>query len=785
VTPTVLLSLGELDWRIGPRPGGGLLLDDFWERQRRRIEIADAEEQVRILELVTPIAAFAPSRALAVARDLMATPGDGRETPPRRPDGGVMRRLPALLGAVAFSPSHLPEVLQMLWQIGRDDRRPTHEHEDHAFRAIFALSRYRRGPEYFAGAWAFIQRLLDDEDAVVSYAHSPIELIPPLLAREGVDPPDSRGMWRSYYISIERTAPLRAEVRAKLIDLATTSDDRSRVLAAEMLSLSLAEPHGYGVPVTPNALAECLPDQRLILAAIERVLGTSDDPLVRLTLIEALVYHSQHSSWPDVAEIAGKCAHLDRTPRDELVWLLRGRATLGDGTDSYDQIDERAAPIVATVEDPDAFAEELDRELVAMHKTRVGRDPDPGALLLAITTIDARLAGSLAVWCVRHPDRVLTRFAGRLLAFLATVDMPTVHRVLEAARRGDHELRRIVADYVVAVARYWAAENFSDQPLKRRRRGLRRAKPAPRLEAQLLRQCLADPDRDIVARALAATEFIGAEDSALGSRHLVCAQIGQDSALAELFSTTARTVADSLDEAAAREVLDKLVAVPELEDVSVLLLGDLGSRFPEASLSFLLTRAAHGGGVTNRFLTEYDGEFIGGASAAQRREMLRSVAEVAAASDAGQGQEFGYVYCALTSDLPARCEVLAEWIGHPDDRRGETARTLLEGMPWYTLLVCPDFVADALTNAARRGSGEAAGTKARLLGLADRCPQRDNLIGSESDEICTLRDEAAKHVERFPAGSPAALFFTELSDYAQKIIGEIELEEEEYPAQRR
>ena len=32
-----------------------------------------------------------------------------------------------------------------------------------------------------------------------------------------------------------------------------------------MLGLSLAEPRGYGMPVSSEALADCLPDQRLVL----------------------------------------------------------------------------------------------------------------------------------------------------------------------------------------------------------------------------------------------------------------------------------------------------------------------------------------------------------------------------------------------------------------------------------------------------------------------------------------------------------------------------------------
>jgi hypothetical protein len=315
---------------------------------------------------------------------------------------------------------------------------------------------------------------------------------------------------------------------------------------------------------------------------MEQVLATSDDPLVRLTLVDALAYHGENSSWPDIAEIARKLAHLDRTPRDEIVWLLRGRSTLRDGTDSYDHVGERVEPIVAAVEDPDTFAEELDRALVAMDKSRVDTIRDPSALLLAITTIDARLAGSIALWCSHHPDRALARFAGALLACLATVDLPVVHRILRAIRRSDRQARSIAADYVLGVARYWSAKYFSDQPSRQPRGLLRRPRPAGRLEAQLLRQCLADPDRDIVARALMASELIGEEDSALGARYVLSARIGQEPSLAEMFSTAARTVADKLDEAGAREVLERLVSVADLEDTSAGLLGDLGRRFPGA-----------------------------------------------------------------------------------------------------------------------------------------------------------------------------------------------------------
>jgi hypothetical protein len=106
-------------------------------------------------------------------------------------------------------------------------------------------------------------------------------------------------------------------------------------------------------------------------------------------------------------------------------------------------------------------------------------------------------------------------------------------------------------------------------------------------------------------------------------------------------------------------------------------------------------------------------------------------------------------------------------------------------MPWYVVVARPDFVLAALSAAARRSADKEHETRAALLRVVSKCPERDHFTGAESDQIVDLRDEAKRCAEHFAAGSRGADFFEEVTAYAQDVIDGFAREAEEYRARPR
>ena len=214
----LLRNLAELDWRIGQGDSDLQLLAGFWRGVAERFAAADASGRLRVIDFVKPVAALAPDPILGLVRRALEAPANTSEIAEigyRVDDEDVRRELPPLLGSVALSMRHLPEAVSLLWQLGRDDDRPLHSHPNHGLRVLEDLASYRLPLGFHSEIFWFVERTLEDGSESERWAHSPLELLGPLLAREGTTT-IARGLeWRMrpYAVDAKATAEIRGGVR--------------------------------------------------------------------------------------------------------------------------------------------------------------------------------------------------------------------------------------------------------------------------------------------------------------------------------------------------------------------------------------------------------------------------------------------------------------------------------------------------------------------------------------------------------------------------------------------
>ncbi len=481
----LLRNLAELDWRIGLAQPEVTLLGAFWSDLRARFAAANAEDRLRFLQLVKPVARLAPAPVFDIVRGALGRPAQpvtaalfGYEVT----DLDVRHVLPPLLGSIALTPRFLSDALTLLWQLGQADERPLNPHPEHAVRVLADLADYQLPVFYARGVLELAQRALE-QDSDANQVRSPLELLRPLLAREGTTFRSS-GLgvqWGSYNVNAAGTVEIRAAVRGILVQHAADGSSRHRLLAAELLGDALRQPSGFfGQAVGQEERDQWHEDQLALLAAIDEAFTSTDDPHVRFQLRGALEWHADHSAWPDVGHQARGIRERPMDETEGLILALRSPIDVLDIENSTAQLHAFAASLAQSVEDPIELAERLDAEISSL-------DSLPGevfvnsTLFVALAESDRELGAKLARWCAANPGRPLARFGDSLLAVVGTGSHEEVRGILEGLRGGDAPARLQLASYLATGT--WFGE--PDGP-----------------EAAMLRELVVDDDRAIAATAL-------------------------------------------------------------------------------------------------------------------------------------------------------------------------------------------------------------------------------------------------------------------------------------------
>ncbi len=247
----VLRNLAELDWRVGQIEGASTLLEPFWDEVRAAFQSGNADERLRMIQVINPVAALAPTPVIEdLVKIALEHPAAGATMDflgYEVTDDHVRRALPPLLWSIALSPALLSESLRLLWSLGRDDKRTLPQHPDHALRKIEDLSSFELPVLYPTAVFSLVKDLMSDPEEAEGRHHSPLRLLGPLLLREGTTTRAAGYGFRmgSYNVSAAATASLRASVRDLLAGQATTGSPRNQLIAVELLGDGLAEPHGF------------------------------------------------------------------------------------------------------------------------------------------------------------------------------------------------------------------------------------------------------------------------------------------------------------------------------------------------------------------------------------------------------------------------------------------------------------------------------------------------------------------------------------------------------------
>lgn len=188
----VLRNLAELDWRL--RWSGSQaseLLTGIWHEIEQEFRAASNSGRCTILRILEKVAVYQSERTLELVEYAIRNPATRPEDPAlsriyEYTHSDVLSQLPTLLRSISYTLDFLPRCCDLLWELGRDDERNTGSYPDHPLRVLADLASYEIGKPFAVnlGVLEAVEKLLESP-RVHEHAHSPLEIIDPMLAKTG------------------------------------------------------------------------------------------------------------------------------------------------------------------------------------------------------------------------------------------------------------------------------------------------------------------------------------------------------------------------------------------------------------------------------------------------------------------------------------------------------------------------------------------------------------------------------------------------------------------------
>jgi transcriptional regulator with XRE-family HTH domain len=331
----VFVNASRVDWQVRQEHANATsLVESLWSAVDTEFRSAGIRARVAILRLLRKVAFFQPDRALLIARWAVEHPTEVVEEVDHvlvrlyRPSyEDVLHELPPLLNNIALNFGYLPQAADLLWQLGREDERPTNQHPEHAIRVLADLAGYQTGkPISFNAALVDTARRWLADENVGDLPRSPFDVLEPLLETEGYDQfPDAfKISFRPYTINVNAVRSLRDQVINLALTEARSQDLRRAVRAIKAVGSGLHYPMGlFGRSVQKAEYDKWTP---IFVDAIQRLqeIATDDtlDPVVGIAIRQALDWHATHAPVETRAAALTVLEHLPSSLDHELALVL-------------------------------------------------------------------------------------------------------------------------------------------------------------------------------------------------------------------------------------------------------------------------------------------------------------------------------------------------------------------------------------------------------------------------------------------------------------------------------
>ena len=776
----VLFNLSELDWRV-TREGKSIdLLGETWKIIENEFREASHSQRSQILGHLEKVAYFQPARTLRLVEYAIHNPSmvsDNEEWASQYTHKDVLNALPPLLKGIAPNPDYSHRCCDLLWYLGRDDERPTNDGlgPEHAMSVLSALAEYdiRKPVKINSAVLDAIERWLKEPDAH-EHTHSPLDVLDPLLAKEG-DSTRLQGygfVSTPFAVSFEITKPIHEKAISLLSDCTKSQSTKVVLRALKSLIDTLIPPRGrFNRVVSDDEINQWLPEQMRILEVIENLIKNTKDSIVHIEVASDIQRHAKRSS-PKV--IAEKADSIIKTIPDS--FDLRINRAIGYHYDSdwngedYNQHRKRVKE-----EMKQTVSEFLDRfnegwevsdylNKILSHFQNCGIQAQPGDFLHSLSTTDCKLSIEICKHIIPHSSSPLAIYISSLLVGIQEKS-PT--KAIELTKLAVETKNKSLCS---SIAQGYAPKG-GDSSIETD-------------EISVIKTLLTYPDRSVKLQAIKA---LGRFPDAKRDKAIQLAlsiDIKDDEKLADticgIFNSASGIPPDELKDEDLKKILFKLTRIRKLDDHLYGIdefLGYCSSRISGAVVDLLLERLdiAEEKKIAG---DEYQPlPYLGFrhglrdiSSSSNYKDILRKVRDHALDPIAIDRFGLPELFANLSDGFSSICiEVLDEWIESNNVKKIQAVGSLLKDAPPEFIFSHSEFVSRLIEKSYEAGEDCHRVVTSNLCSSATN-EARLRMPGQPASQDVTLRDQAEDMSQKFPMGSPTQQFYSLLWKHAESSI---------------
>jgi hypothetical protein len=601
------------------------------------------------------------------------------------------------------------------------------------------------------------------------HAHSPLDVLDALLAREGESSHTEGATFiiHAFPIDAAKTRALREYALNLIVGCAESTDIRLLGRVVTSLGRVLSEYHAkFGRAVTDEEQAQWLPERRATLAHLAALIARPVDPLVQLDIADTLAWHARYDQGE--MRLAARAA-LDAIP---ITFELRLTRILG-GYGRLDWLIEEEPPEVGkAMQRLGELARVVAGEVIRRHPDPAdglclldgqvakmqagGVSVAPGTLLNALARADPRYAADIADVLIADPK---TPLAQALDALLFPIREADEGRALGLIRRAV-----AIADPVlchgVALA-YWRGEWLG--------------RPTPEEEGHI-EALLAHPHPAVRREAIRILGRLGRVQPAVAVPLALAVDCGGRGEIAdavcEVFDEHWGIQLDTLSNSQLAVLLTKVSTVDSLDHYHTCALVTAAChRLPRAVVRLLLDRLARdAGGDDHEGLPHaHNLDLAGLASHSQYADILRDIRDEMLALPEGHWRALhdlpGLHQRASANFDATGLAVLREWVEADDPERITGASHFLRSASRAFVFEHEDFVVRLLDRAEMFGE-ECQRHVASDLNASAMGGMFSGTPGEPFPKRVAILDRSRLVAERLPIGTAAQAFYESLAKEA-------------------
>jgi len=778
-----LRNLAELDWRIHQSTGKETnLLVDIWQEIEEEFTRAPNSGRCHILTILKKVALYQPGRVLALVEYAMHNPTTTPEVEKlsrlyQYTHADVLNELSELLRAISYTLDYLPRCCDLLWELGRDDRRPLNQHPEHPIRVLADLASYEFDKPLMVNQTVLdaVQRWLKEAN-VHNHIHSPLDILDPMLAKISLSTrsADYKIVWHTTVVSRDKTQSIRERVLQLVVQCAFS--DRLKVVLRALKSLdeALREPHGFfGQEISKDDREQWRPEQIQILEQLSKLAEQPIDPLVHLHILETLIWHSRHGQSDEVKQKARAIIYsiidsfelrLTKVLKQSYDW----ESCTEEGEDKQEWYKDRlqkaeqkrrtvAEEFLQKYQKANAGTQILNKRLSTMKSCNI--HPEPQLFIGELGHLDRNYAALMCEDIIKEPDCPLSEYISPLLCNVRALD---VERALTLYKKALDSGNSYLCFSVAQVySRSFWAEN-----------------PEPG-DLDIVNKLLIHPDLRIKRTAIDSLRVLGRFKARLAIDMMLTVDIGENMQLASemcmAFSEEFGIPPDTLNPDDIKALLSKLEIVKNIDDYHISeFLALMSDKDACSVVQLLMNRVAKSEIESSNYQPlPYHGfqpNLSGLADNEDLPMLLRKIRDCALKST----WQFHFWIPKLFKEVslgysPVSLGILSEWIYTGEADKIEAASLLLSEAAPSFVFSHVDFIANVLEHASIAGNKCYQKVSYNLLRSATN-ETRIGIPGAPMPQDITLRDQASATAGRFIVGGPVNRFYSSLAEYAEASI---------------